>query len=65
LRLLHFVELVEMEVLHPGKPRIFHCYLSEPRFHFYSETFHSQLLSRWAALLRAAQRFKRTEVNHT
>jgi len=30
---------------------VFHCYLSSRRFYFCSETFHSRLLSRCAALL--------------
>ena len=29
--------------------KILHCYLSQQRFHFCFETFHSRLLSRWAA----------------
>ena len=31
--------------------RRIHCYLSQKRFHICFETFHSRLLSRWAALL--------------
>jgi len=33
-----------------------HCYLSEQRFHVCFETFHSRLLSRWAALFRVRVR---------
>ena len=36
------------------QPHHFHCYLSEQRFHFCFETFHSPL-SRWAALFPERQ----------
>jgi len=32
-----------------------HCYLSSQRLHFFFETFHSRLVSRWAALFEGAQ----------
>jgi len=35
----------------PDRCQVICCYLSYQRFHFCFETFHSRLLSRWAALL--------------
>jgi len=38
---------------HTSWVSVIHCYLSQQRFHFCLETFHSRLLSRWTAQSRS------------
>ena len=45
--------------LSPGPNRVFQYCLSQQTFHFCFETFHSRLLSRWAALSEACKQRER------